>query len=155
MARFFLTIVVICGIIAFAWYAYQRGALSGITPIGSYTAPVSNTYTYQQTSADTIFVVSPKPGDGSTEHVVVNGFARGPWFSSDGTFPVTVTSADGVLIGSGNARAGGVWTVSTLVPFVADFTLTGIYSGQAVVVLKPGASTSVSGASLSFPILLQ
>lgn len=155
MARFFLTLVVICGIAGVAWYAYQQGALAGLVPTLSSPAPVSNSFSYQNTSADTVFVFSPKPGGGSTEHITVTGFARGPWYSPDGTFPVTVTTANGIRLGSGEARAGRVWAVSTAVPFTADFVLTTIYTGGAIVTLTPGAASSIQDASLSFPIVLR
>ncbi|MDE2079476.1 MAG: hypothetical protein KGI73_03755 [Patescibacteria group bacterium] len=147
MARLFLTLVIFCGIVGIAWYAFERVAPNATPPTGSSTV-VSNVFSYNNTSADTIFVSTPKPGSGTTEHIIINGFARGPWFTGEGTFPVIVMSADNVVIGSGQAHAGGDWTISSFVPFVADMTLQSAYSGQVVVVLKNGAGN----ASLSFPL---
>ncbi len=67
---------------------------------------------------DLIIVDTPLPGEKVGDPLVITGRARGNWFF-EGSFPITVTDWDGLIIGEGYASAKGEWMTTEYVPFVA------------------------------------
>lgn len=62
-------------------------------------------------------VAFPKPMSELSSPLTVRGEARGWYF--EGSFPVELKDADGVVIASGVAQAQSDWMVDTFVPFAA------------------------------------
>jgi hypothetical protein len=153
MARFFLTLVLIAGLVALGWFLLQWGIKNDIAPwLGGEVPTVPNTFSYQNASADDIFVTSQKPGSHISSNATVQGFARGEWFS-DGRFSVDVMTPAGTSLGSGIATARGDWTTHSFTQFTATFGISPAYTGPAVITLHKGGSPS--DASLSFPVSVQ
>jgi hypothetical protein len=148
MSRFFIVLVIVLGIISIAGFLLQQGVLIDPNSLSPSGVRSPNSYAYTNTSYDTIYISSPKPGDSISGAILVKGFARGSWFR-DGSFPVTITTTQGVQLATGFAHAEGDWTTTSFVPFSASVTFSGLYIGQAIVTLQKG---DFSDASLSFPV---
>ena len=73
--------------------------------------------------ADLITSTSPQPNEVIASGVTVTGQARGGWFS-EGSFPVTLTNWDGLIIAEGVATAQGDWMTEEFVPYTATLTFT-------------------------------
>lgn len=157
MARFFLVLVVVGGIVGIGWYVLKyEAAFSNGDFVNTEKLPANLVYAYANASSDEIFVTSPKPGESVTATILVKGYARGHWYF-EGVFPVDVTNADGVVIGSGRGTADAEWMTEGFVPFTGEVYLKSLYAGPATVVLKkdnPSGKASNNG-SLSFPVMIQ
>ena len=70
---------------------------------------------------DMIIVDSPRPQSTVTSPLVIKGKARGNWFF-EGSFPVTLTNWDGLIIAEGYATAQGDWMTNDYVPFSATLS---------------------------------
>jgi Immunoglobulin-like domain of bacterial spore germination len=71
--------------------------------------------------ADEVVITAPVPQAVITSPLLVTGKARGGWFF-EGTFPVTVETAAGTVVGAGLARATGNTMTSDFVPFTATLS---------------------------------
>ncbi len=73
--------------------------------------------------ADLITITSPLPNAVIVSGVTVTGQARGGWFF-EGSFPVTLTNWDGLIIAEGVATAEGDWMTEDFVSYAATLTFT-------------------------------
>lgn len=121
---------------------------SEITTTTPTTAP-------EKDMSDQIVVDTPKPKTTVNNPFVVSGKARGNWFF-EASMPVSVFDADGKLLWSGPAQAGGEWMTTDFVPFSVMANV-GTYTGTSTVVI---AKDNPSGlpehdASYSFEIVVR
>ncbi len=65
-----------------------------------------------------IVLKSPKPNSTVTNPLKIEGMARGYWFF-EGSFPITITNWNGLIIGEGFATAEGDLMTEEFVPFKA------------------------------------
>lgn len=65
---------------------------------------------------DLVRLLAPHPDEVIPSPLVVRGLARGPWFF-EGSFPLTLTNWDGLIIAEGVATAQGEWMTEEYVPF--------------------------------------
>jgi hypothetical protein len=70
------------------------------------------------TVADRIVLTTPAPMATIMSPLMITGEARGGWFF-EGTFPITLTNWDGLIIAEGFASADGEWMTEDFVPFSA------------------------------------
>lgn len=70
---------------------------------------------------DLIQLTTPQPNEVISTPLVVSGQARGSWFF-EGSFPVTLTNWDGLIIAEGVAQAQGEWMTTEFVPFSVTLT---------------------------------
>lgn len=86
-------------------------------------AEVSDTLSLTTLSGDPDLVrlLAPHPDEVMTSPLVVRGLARGPWFF-EGSFPMTLTNWDGLIIAEGIATAQGEWMTEDFVPFEGTLT---------------------------------
>ncbi len=66
--------------------------------------------------AEMIVLSVPAPNSVVMNPLQIQGKARGPWFF-EGSFPVTLTNWDGLIIAEGIATAEGEWMTEEFVPF--------------------------------------
>lgn len=124
-AAFFIAVVlVVVAVAVFLW----------LSPA---TAP---TPTAEQTSVDPalvnpVVVVTPQPNVTITSPLTVLGQAKGTWFF-EGSFPVELRSADGVVIAQGVAAADGDWMTENFVPFSVTLTFTPPATGGGELILR-------------------
>lgn len=71
--------------------------------------------------SDSVRVSNIKEGNVISSPVTVKGEARGTWYF-EASFPITVTDADGKVIGEGHAQAIGDWMTTEFVPFSGTIT---------------------------------
>ena len=67
---------------------------------------------------DLIQLTTPLPGEVIATPLVITGQVRGTWYF-EGSFPVTLTNWDGLIIAEGFATAEGEWMTEEFVPFTA------------------------------------
>ena len=157
MARLFLVTVIVLGVAVLGWYVLQHGIGFSISDyIGGSTISGTPSYTYTNTSEDSIFITSPKPAADVTSTIVVHGFARGNWYF-EAVFPMVVLNQSGLVIGQGQGKAGADWTTNSFVPFTAEVDLQTPYTGAAEVILKNDNASGdpARDASVSFPVIVQ
>lgn len=70
---------------------------------------------------DLIRVTYPAPNQEISSPLMITGEARGSWFF-EGSFPITLTNWDGLIIAEGYATAQGEWMTQDFVPFTATLT---------------------------------
>jgi hypothetical protein len=75
----------------------------------------------QADESDLIVLIAPQPEETISSPLAVKGKARGSWFF-EGSFPVTLTNWDGLIIAQGVAQAQGEWMTEDFVPFEATLT---------------------------------
>lgn len=68
---------------------------------------------------DLVIIDSPLPESSITSPIKIKGRARGPWYF-EGSFPVTLTNWDGLIIAEGIATAQGEWMTTEYVPFEVE-----------------------------------
>jgi hypothetical protein len=157
MNRFFLLTVLVIAVFIAGWYLLQQNILiTGSQLAGGAGSVTDPSYHYTNATKNDIFVTAPEPAASVTTTIIIEGYARGPWYF-EGTFPVEVKNAKGVVIGTGQGKAEGEWTSNNFAPFTAEVDLKALYNGQATIVLKkdnPSGNAS-KDASLSFPVLVQ
>lgn len=91
---------------------------------------------------DLIQATYPRPGNKVTSPLVATGEARGNWFF-EASFPVSVLSAEGEVVGQGYAEAQGEWMTTEFVPFKSisiEFTPQPAGSAGTVVLHKDNPS---------------
>ncbi len=71
--------------------------------------------------ANIIELINPAPGQKVSSPLTVTGRARGTWFF-EGSFPVTLTNWDGLIIAEAPAQAQGEWMTENFVPFSVTLT---------------------------------
>ncbi|MDE2079475.1 MAG: hypothetical protein KGI73_03750 [Patescibacteria group bacterium] len=133
--RLVIAAVIIVLVAALAIYDlwYTQTLTASQTTIST-TTSVGLTYT--NASENDIFLTVPRSGVVITNSIIVQGYARGGWFF-EGSFPVTITGTNGVIVGSGQATAGSAWTTTNFVPFTATIDVKNLYyNGTATVTLK-------------------
>ncbi len=91
--------------------------------------------------ADLIQLNSPDPNDVISTPLTVSGQARGTWFF-EGSFPVTLTNWDGLIIAEGIAQAQGEWMTEEFVPFTTTLTFEypTLYTRGALILKKDNPS---------------
>ncbi len=73
---------------------------------------------------DNLIVVDmPLPNAQVSSPLIIKGQARGNWFF-EGSFPITLTNWDGLIIAEGYATAQGEWMTTDYVPFTASIAYT-------------------------------
>lgn len=75
------------------------------------------------TKDDMIVVESPLPRATVSSPILIKGKARGNWYF-EGSFPITLTNWDGLIIAEGYATAQGEWMTTQYVPFTASLSYT-------------------------------
>jgi hypothetical protein len=90
---------------------------------------------------DLIQLTTPQPNTVISTPLVVSGQARGTWFF-EGSFPVTLTNWDGLIIAEGIARAQGEWMTEEFVPFTTmlTFEYPALYTRGALILKKDNPS---------------
>ncbi len=73
--------------------------------------------------SELILVRNPTPLSVVSSPLQVSGMARGQWYF-EGSFPVTVTDWDGLIIGEGFVTAQADWMTTEFVPFTGEITFT-------------------------------
>lgn len=73
--------------------------------------------------SELILVRSPKPLSVISDPAIISGMARGQWYF-EGSFPITVTDWNGLIIGEGFVTAQGEWMTTEFVPFAGEITFT-------------------------------
>ncbi len=87
--------------------------------------------------ADLVTITTPIPNGVIESPLVVTGSARGTWFF-EGSFPVTLTNWDGLIIAEGFATAAGEWMTTEFVPFTAVLEYTSPYPAEGQDFMKRG-----------------
>lgn len=75
------------------------------------------------TKDDLITVTAPLPKAQVSSPIQITGMARGNWYF-EGSFPITLTNWDGLIIAEGYATAQGEWMTTEYVPFTASLAYT-------------------------------
>ncbi len=88
--------------------------------------------------ADLITLVTPVPNGIVESPLTIAGSARGNWFF-EGSFPITLTNWDGLIIAEGIATADGEWMTTDFVPFRATLEFTSPYPEGAEDFMKRGS----------------
>ena len=115
-----------------------EGTVSATLPIactastgGTFVEPVTN----ETALLDLIRLTSPRPEMRIKSPVIVEGFARGSWFS-EGLFSVQLTDSRGVVIASAPAYAQAEWMTDAFVPFRAELVYPRKEKGVGRLILK-------------------
>jgi hypothetical protein len=121
--RYFLLFFII--VFAVVFWLIIRHPVKEITPVNS--IPTKDVLLPDQPKAqkdDLISVDMPLPDAQVSSPLIIKGQARGNWFF-EGSFPITLTNWDGLIIAQGHATAQGDWMKTEYVPFTAsiDYTL--------------------------------
>ncbi|MEX0652381.1 MAG: Gmad2 immunoglobulin-like domain-containing protein [Candidatus Paceibacterota bacterium] len=83
-----------------------------------------------------IRLYTPQPNQEIVSPLTIQGEARGYWFF-EGSFPITITNWDGLIIGEHYATAEGDWMTEEFVPFTATIEFeTPVYGSNGVLILK-------------------
>jgi Immunoglobulin-like domain of bacterial spore germination len=88
--------------------------------------------------ADLITLSTPLPNGVVMSPLTVAGSARGNWFF-EGSFPITLTNWDGLIIAEGIATAEGDWMTTDFVPFSASLEFTNPYQTGGQDFMKRGS----------------
>jgi uncharacterized iron-regulated membrane protein len=82
-----------------------------------------------------VSVLSPAKNAVVPKTFTVIGQAPGNWYF-EASFPIEVQNASGTVLTTVVAQAQSDWMTTELVPFLANVTLTGSYTGPAKMILK-------------------
>jgi cytoskeletal protein RodZ len=86
-------------------------------------------------AASHIEITSPKVNSTASSPLVITGKARGWYF--EGSFPIVLTNASGLVIAQGQAVAQGDWMTNEFVPFRAELSFPKQVSGtRGFLILK-------------------
>lgn len=112
--------------------------------------------TYINASSDLIVIDLPQPGSVVGKQFSILGKARGTWYF-EGSFPVILLDANGLVLAEGAAEAQGDWMTEEFVPFLFEVQIPETYIGAATIVLK---NDNPSGEperdrGVSFPITVE
>jgi hypothetical protein len=95
-------------------------AIEDLPPVSQVPADVM---TAIAAKSELILVRNPKPLAAISSPLNVSGVARSGWFF-EGSFPVTVTDWNGLIIGEGFVTAQGDWMTTEFVPFTGEIVFT-------------------------------
>lgn len=100
-----------------------------------------------------IRVISPHPNDVIKSPVKIQGEAKGTWYS-EGSFPVSIVSENGAVLGRGIAEANGDWMTTEFVPFevTIDFIVSSDTFGSIVLSKDNPSGLPENDARILIPI---
>lgn len=104
-----------------------------------------------------LIVTSPQNGKDVkiSSPLTVAGSARGKWYF-EGSFPVSIRTSTGKVIGEGSVKAQGDWMTTELVPFNGTITFTPQPAGsRGVLILKianPSGDPANGQQEISIPV---
>ncbi len=87
---------------------------------------------------DTIKLDNTFRNEGISSPITIHGEARGTWFF-EGSFPVTLTNWDGLIIAEGVAQAQSDWMTEEYVPFEVTLTFDAPYKNGDQDFMKRGS----------------
>jgi hypothetical protein len=153
-----ITVVAIIAIILVVAFSSTFPSVD-VVQNGTSTQPVAtstnNTNTASSTVSDLIRVTYPKVDDQISSPLVVNGEARGGYFS-EAVFPVVLTDLDGKIIAQGLAHADGEWMTNNFVSFTAtlNFSKPAGTNLRGFLILKKDNPSGLpeNDASLEIPV---
>lgn len=130
MKKRYLLVVIIIVFGVFVWLllrATNSLQTPVVNPVGTNTAleptPAAETTSTSATEKSDIILTSPTEKQSVASPIIIAGSARGNWYF-EGTFPVTLTNWDGLIIAQGKAKAQGSWMTNDFVPFTATLKYT-------------------------------
>ncbi len=135
-------------------------SLKTYVPIVTQSAGTPAKFIYSPASTtNDIRVTSPLPGAvvSAAKAIKISGEARGNWFF-EATFPVMLTDADGKLITSGTATAGGNWMTTDFVSFLGNINFIKQPAGsRGFIILKKDNPSDMRqfDASVEIPVVFQ
>jgi hypothetical protein len=91
-----------------------------------------------ESKAELIQLATPLPLAQISSPLIVSGSARGFWFF-EGSFPITLTDWDGLIIAEGFATAEGEWMTEEFVPFTAALEFVSPYQSGDPEFMQRGA----------------
>jgi hypothetical protein len=102
--------------------SYPRRCIApeGLTFIEDVRVPPENQPTIIGSAAELLRNISPAPGMLVSDPIVITGEARLMYF--EGSFPITVSDANGNLIAEGVGTAQSDWMTEDFVPFTASLS---------------------------------
>jgi hypothetical protein len=121
MKKRYLVLVLIIGFAVVFW-ALLRDASAPVV-IQPLPQPTLAPEAPPAQKGDLIIVESPRPQAQVASPLVIKGKARGNWYF-EGSFPITLTNWDGLIIAEGYATAQGEWMTTEYVPFTASIEYT-------------------------------
>jgi hypothetical protein len=155
MARIIVASGIVLFVLAFPWYILSHHTLgtSAATSTPSTSIPA---FTYTNATASDISVQFPKPGGSVTSTIIITGYAKSSWFF-EGVFPVEVKNTKDIVIGTGQAKAQGTWTIDRPVAFIAELDIKAPYNGMVTVTLRKDnpSGEPARDASLAFPLSIE
>lgn len=104
---------------------------------------------------DLIMVDYPLPQGVVASPILVKGKARGNWYF-EGSFPVTLTDAQGNVLAQTYAKAQGEWMTTDYVPFTSSVSYTAPLGTKGFLILKkdnPSGEAKFDNA-LTLPVTL-
>lgn len=135
-----IIIIILCLIAGFIYYAKTHKKVA--TPI-----------VVVDPHADLIKVYMPTANAVATNPLAISGVARGNWYF-EASFPIKITDANGVVIGSGIATAQGDWMTTDFVPFTASIAFTTPATPTGFVILQKDnpSGEPANDDSISVPV---
>ncbi len=97
------------------------GVLLFVQPTKNSNAPVQIHQVASSTDGSLI-VLAPEMDAVIASPIAISGSAKGWYFEA--TFPIKIMDGDGMILGSGQARAQGDWMTTSSVPFLASISFT-------------------------------
>jgi hypothetical protein len=133
--------IVLVAVIGVIIWSYITGARVGAphTPAAT-TTPEAVAKPGQQVQeappplSSRVTILKPAAGAAVGKTFAVEGEAPGNWYF-EASFPIQVRDGEGNVIGRGIAQAQSDWMTTALVPFKAEVTLSGEYTGPARLIL--------------------
>lgn len=151
-----LTLIVVgIALAAFGIFWYESHIPTAAPATTTGINPDAGNYAYTNASGDTVLVDTPIAGAAVGRQFSLSGKARGAWYF-EGSFPYQILNKDGALLTQGAVQAQGDWMSTDFVPFSADVTIPGAYTGAATVLLHNDnpSGDSANAASVSYPITI-
>lgn len=98
-------------------------------------------------------VIVPRPYDVIKSPIKIQGEAKGMWYS-EGSFPVSIVSENGAVLGRGIAEAKGDWMTTEFVPFEAtiNFIVSSDATGSVVLSKDNPSGLPENDAQILIPI---
>jgi len=88
--------------------------------------------------SDLVTLTTPVPLGLVASPLTISGEARGPWFF-EGSFPVSLTNWDGLIIAEGYVTAEGEWMTEEFVPFYGTLEFVSPYNEGDPHFMKSGS----------------
>ncbi len=106
------------------------------------------------TTDERVRLVTPRVGETVGSPLAIEGEARGTWYF-EGSFPVRLEDASGLVLAQGIATAKGEWMTEDFVPFTAELTWEP-QSGPATLILERDNPSGLpeNAASVRVPLTL-